>query len=159
MRLISTPPNLILGTWTALAVGAACCAPNGAPAPVRPAARAAPLCKNPRRVFDMEATSRNNQFNRSLSTYTPHALLCCLNHGELMCKLSCLSIFIAAALAAAEPAPLPLWPGTPPGEQAALGPEMDTTKPSDGLVAGRGVIRLGPVSSPTVSMYRRSQER
>src|ERR1022692_4899682 len=102
MRLISTPPNLILGTWTALAVGAACCAPNGAPALVRPAARAAPLCKNPRRVFDMEATSRNNQFNRSLSTYTPHALLCCLNHGGLMCKLSCLLILTAAALAAAE---------------------------------------------------------
>src|ERR1035441_6651073 len=154
MRLISTPPNLILGTWTALAVGAACCAPNGAPAPVRPAARAAPLCKNPRRVFDMEATSRNNQFNRSLSTYTPHALLCCLNHGGLMCKLSCLLILTAAALAAAELPPLLLWPGTPPGEKAALGPEMDTTKPSDGLVAGKAVIRLGPVSSPTVTMYR-----
>jgi acetyl esterase/lipase len=31
---------------------------------------------------------------------------------------------------------------------------MDTTKPSDGLVAGRGVIRLGPVSSPTMTLYR-----
>jgi len=71
-----------------------------------------------------------------------------------MRKLSCLVILTAAALAAAEPAPLPLWPGTPPGEQAALGPEMDTTKPSDGLVAGRGVIRLGPVRSPTMTLYR-----
>src|ERR1019366_4228908 len=139
MRLISTPPNLILGTWTALPVGAACLAPNRAPASLRPAARGAPLCKKPRRVFDMEATSRNNQFNRSLSTYTPHALLCCLNHGELMCKLSYLVILTAAALAAAEPAPLPLWPGTPPGEQAALGPEMDTTKTPHGRGAGRRV--------------------
>lgn len=70
-----------------------------------------------------------------------------------MCKLSCLFILVAAALAAADITPLPLWPGTPPGEKAALGPERDTTKPTDSLIAGKPVIRLGPVSAPTLTLY------
>ena len=71
-----------------------------------------------------------------------------------MCKLSCLFVLIAAALAAAESTPIPLWPGTPPGEKGGLGPEKDTTKPTDGLVAGKPVIRLGPVSNPSMTLYR-----
>ena len=71
-----------------------------------------------------------------------------------MCKLSCLFVLIAAVLAAAESNPIPLWPGTPPGDKGGLGPEKDTTKPTDGLVAGKPVIRLGSVSSPTLTHYR-----
>jgi acetyl esterase/lipase len=70
-----------------------------------------------------------------------------------MCKLSCLFVAIAAVLSAAESTPLPLWPGTPPGDKGGLGPEEDTTKPTDGLVAGKPVIRLGSVSSPTITLY------
>ena len=71
----------------------------------------------------------------------------------LMLKLSCLFVAIAALLSAAESTPLPLWPGTPPGDKGGLGPEKDTTKPTDGLVAGKPVIRLGSVSSPTITLY------
>ena len=72
-----------------------------------------------------------------------------------MCKLCCLMLLVAAVVAAAtDSAPLVLWPGTPPGDKGGLGPEKDTTKPTDGLVAGKPVIRLGLVSSPTLTMYR-----
>jgi acetyl esterase/lipase len=77
------------------------------------------------------------------------------NNGKPMCKLPCLFVLFAAVLtAAADPAPLALWPGTPPGEKAALGPEKDTTKPTDGLIAGKPLIHLGPVSDPTMTLYR-----
>src|SRR6266487_3966917 len=42
-----------------------------------------------------------------------------------------------------------LWPKGPPGEKGEKGEkgeEQDMTKPSDGLIAGRPVIRLGNVS-------------
>jgi acetyl esterase/lipase len=71
-----------------------------------------------------------------------------------MLKFSCTMLLLAAALAAADSTPLPLWPGTPPGDKGSLGPEKDTTKPTDGLVAGKPVIRLGSVSSPSLTLYR-----
>jgi acetyl esterase/lipase len=49
---------------------------------------------------------------------------------------------------------LELWPDTVPGEKEAPGEEHDTTKPSDALVAGKSVARLGNVSKPTISVYR-----
>src|ERR1039458_7507973 len=67
----------------------------------------------------------------------------CWNTGKPMCKISCLMLLLAAVLAAAtDPASLPLWPGTPPGENGGLGPERDTTKPTDSLIAGKPVVRL-----------------
>lgn len=71
-----------------------------------------------------------------------------------MCKLCCLMLLVAAVVAAADSPSFPLWPGTPPGDKGDLGPEKDTTKPTDGLVAGKPVIRLGSVSSPTLTIYR-----
>jgi acetyl esterase/lipase len=71
-----------------------------------------------------------------------------------MCKLLCLMLLLPVVLAAADSSPLPLWPGTPPGEKGTLGPEKDTTKATDGLVAGRPVVRLGSVSNPTMTLYR-----
>jgi acetyl esterase/lipase len=53
---------------------------------------------------------------------------------------------------------LPLWPGGAPGTGSGGGaadskPEVDTTTASDGLIAGRPVIRLGNVSQPTLTLY------
>ncbi|HEV2391055.1 MAG TPA: alpha/beta hydrolase [Verrucomicrobiae bacterium] len=56
--------------------------------------------------------------------------------------------------AASEPAKvIRLWPATAPGDTGNLGEEHDTTKPGDGLVAGKQVIRLGNVSVPTIAVY------
>jgi len=58
-----------------------------------------------------------------------------------------------------------LWPKGPPGEKGEkgekgeLGEERDMTKPSDGSVAGKPVIRLGNVSKPTISIYRPASEK
>lgn len=55
---------------------------------------------------------------------------------------------------AAEPAKtIGLWPNGAPGEKGNIGGERDMTKPSDELIAGRRVIRLGNVSNPTISIY------
>jgi acetyl esterase/lipase len=58
-----------------------------------------------------------------------------------------------AATLAAVSDPIRLWPGKAPGETAALPPEADTTKPTDDLIAGRRLIRLGNVSDPTITVY------
>ncbi|HUR47169.1 MAG TPA: alpha/beta hydrolase, partial [Candidatus Saccharimonadales bacterium] len=49
--------------------------------------------------------------------------------------------------------PVPLWPDTAPGEKGNLGEEKDVTKPSDGKIDGKPVIRLGNVSKPTLTFY------
>jgi acetyl esterase/lipase len=54
----------------------------------------------------------------------------------------------------ADPPSIRLWPGNVPGDTGVLGDEADTTKPSDNLIAGRQVIRLGKVSDPTLTVYR-----
>jgi acetyl esterase/lipase len=46
-----------------------------------------------------------------------------------------------------------LWPGTAPGDTGDIGPERDMTKPTDGLVGGKRVIRLGNVNRPTIALY------
>ena len=48
---------------------------------------------------------------------------------------------------------LVLWPNGAPGPQTATSPEHDTTKPTDQLVAGRPVLRIGDVSVPTITLY------
>lgn len=56
-----------------------------------------------------------------------------------------------------QPAPghitLPLWPNGGPGAPADLPPEKDMTKPTDNLIAGRPLVRLGNVSKPTMTYY------
>jgi acetyl esterase/lipase len=81
-------------------------------------------------------------------------------------KESALIIFTAIVASAAcavaqkpawEPAPghitLPLWPKVAPGAPANPPPEIDTTKPTDNLIAGKPLVRLGNVSSPTLTLY------
>jgi acetyl esterase/lipase len=58
------------------------------------------------------------------------------------------------AAGAVVPAEIPLWPGKAPGETTVLPPEADTTKADGELIAGRRVIRLGNVSTPTMAIYR-----
>ena len=65
-----------------------------------------------------------------------------------------LLVFVRSAGAAGDPRPISLWPDRAPGETASLPPEADTTKPGDELIAGRRVIRLGNVSTPTMTIYR-----
>src|ERR1700712_5912969 len=47
-----------------------------------------------------------------------------------------------------------IWPGTAPGEKGNIGEEKDNTKPTDGKVAGKDVIRIGNVSKPTITIYQ-----
>jgi acetyl esterase/lipase len=49
---------------------------------------------------------------------------------------------------------LPVWPGAAPGAPTNLPPEADATTPKDPIVGGRPVIRLGNVSSPTLTVYK-----
>ena len=54
----------------------------------------------------------------------------------------------------ADPLTIPLWSDSPPRETTTLPPEQDTTKPSDNLIAGRRLIRLGNISRPTITIYK-----
>ncbi len=52
-----------------------------------------------------------------------------------------------------------IWPGTPPDETKSLPPEGDQTKPSDKLIAGRRIIKLGNVSTPQIAVYRPTKDK
>jgi acetyl esterase/lipase len=69
------------------------------------------------------------------------------------------SLAVAGAGDSAAPAVLNLWPDRPPGETGKVGEEKDMTKPTEGKVAGRRVIRLGNVSTPTLTIYRPAKEK
>jgi len=67
------------------------------------------------------------------------------------------STSLVAQKPAWEPAPehvtLPLWPGGAPGAPEKPPAEADMTTTKDNLVAGKPVIRLANVSSPTLTIY------
>jgi acetyl esterase/lipase len=69
--------------------------------------------------------------------------------------LSAACLLLASAASAADPAEtLKLWPGTPPGdENVKLEPEQDITKPEDKLIAGRRIIKLANVATPTLAVF------
>jgi acetyl esterase/lipase len=56
-----------------------------------------------------------------------------------------------------QPAPghvtLPLWPHPQSDLTSSLGPEIDATTGKEGLTAGKPVMRLTNVSSPTITLY------
>ena len=52
-----------------------------------------------------------------------------------------------------------LWPGGPPGAASITKDEVDSTKPTDQLIAGQRVIRLGNVSKPTLSIYKPAPDK
>lgn len=75
----------------------------------------------------------------------------------LSIALAIFSANLVAQQPAWQPAPghltLPLWPGTAPGAPTNLPPEVDTTTPQQPLIAGRPLIRLGNVATPTLTVY------
>jgi acetyl esterase/lipase len=68
------------------------------------------------------------------------------------------AILLATAIAAAPSSaqsvskPIPIWPGTAPGEKGDIGVEHDTSPQKDGKPAD-GIIRIGNVSVPTLTVY------
>ncbi len=73
--------------------------------------------------------------------------------------LSLLIFAAGSSLFAAAPAAVPIWPKGAPGETGSVGEERDTTKPTDNLVAGRPVARIGNVSTPTMTIYRAPKDK
>ena len=53
----------------------------------------------------------------------------------------------------AEHPTIAVWPGAAPGAPVNPPAEADTTSPKDNLIAGRPLVRLGNVSSPTLTLY------
>lgn len=77
----------------------------------------------------------------------------------LLAGLAALSTCVIAQKPAWEPAPghttLRLWPQSAPGAKANPAPEVDTTNPqNNNLIAGKPLIRLGNVSTPTLTLYQ-----
>ncbi len=64
------------------------------------------------------------------------------------------SFAISNCFAAGPTKVIDLWPNGAPGEKGNFGEEKNTNKPTDQLIAGKPVIRLGNVSQPTISIYR-----
>lgn len=74
----------------------------------------------------------------------------------LLC-ISALPLPLHAQAPAWQPSPghtqFKVWPDSAPGAPTASAPEADMTKPSDNLIAGKPLIRLGNVSVPTLTVY------
>lgn len=68
-------------------------------------------------------------------------------------------LFVAPVSFAAAGPEIRLWPEKAPGESQPVGEEKDLSKPTDGLVAGRPLIRLGNVSDPTLRVFRPAADR
>jgi acetyl esterase/lipase len=71
--------------------------------------------------------------------------------------LTCSAVALTAQTPAWEPSPghtqIPIWPTTVPDATPSSGPEIDTTDSKGQLIAAKPVIRLGNVSSPTITLY------
>ncbi len=74
--------------------------------------------------------------------------------AKILRTLPALLVGFLALLNASASEPMALWPNGAPGETGDIGAERDMTKPDDGLVAGKRVIRIGNVSAPTLTLYR-----
>ncbi|MDB5387023.1 MAG: Xylanase [Planctomycetaceae bacterium] len=79
-----------------------------------------------------------------------------LRFVSLACSLLSCGFFLTLAQSAEGREPdvvLNLWPGPPPGEAIKAGPEQDFTKPTDRLIAGRRIIKLGNVAIPQAHVF------
>ena len=70
-----------------------------------------------------------------------------------------LAALTASTLFAAEPKVIDLWPAGAPGDKAEVGAEADMTKPNEGMVAGRRVMRLGNVTKPSITIMKAPDEK
>ena len=70
-------------------------------------------------------------------------------------RIVILALVFALVAPAFSQTTMPLWPSTPPGAPnvTAGQQEHDTTKPSDNMIAGKRVARIGFVSKPTLAFY------
>ena len=72
-------------------------------------------------------------------------------------SFSSITVQLAAQASGWPPPPghltLPVWPGVAPGAPANPPPEADTTTAKENLVAGKPLVRLGHVSTPTLTLY------
>ena len=75
-----------------------------------------------------------------------------LSRNRLHTLIAMLGVAATSAIAADRQV-VNLWPGKPPGERKELPPEIDTTKPTDNLIAGRRLMRIGNVSTPSLTVY------
>jgi acetyl esterase/lipase len=57
------------------------------------------------------------------------------------------------------PQVIDLWPGNAPGQTGDAKPEADTTKPTDGTVMGKRVMRIGNVSKPSLTVMKPAKEK
>jgi acetyl esterase/lipase len=78
---------------------------------------------------------------------------------RFLAPLLALSLLAPRAALTAPSEPIRLWPGDAPGEKGDIGKEGDMTKPSDGKPGAKGVIRIGNVSVPTITLYRPPAEK
>jgi len=74
----------------------------------------------------------------------------------LLCLPLCLFVGLSAD---AGERTVRVWPGRAPGETQSLAEPVDQTKPTDDLVEGRRVIRLGNVSHPELTFYPAPADR
>jgi len=78
-------------------------------------------------------------------------------HFFLFAVIAGISTSLLAQQPAWQPTPghltLPVWPHGAPGAQPNPSPEVDTTTAKDNLIAGKPLIRLGNVSTPTLTLY------
>ena len=65
-----------------------------------------------------------------------------------------LSFFSVRPAASEATTVLDLWTETAPGPAMERGQEKDFTKPTDRLIAGKRIIKLGNVSNPQIHVYR-----
>jgi acetyl esterase/lipase len=80
-----------------------------------------------------------------------------MRHLLLLAGLASISAHLYAQKPAWEPAPgritLRVWPTEAPGAAATSAPEVDATTAKDNLIAGKPLVRLGNVSTPTLTLY------
>lgn len=69
-----------------------------------------------------------------------------------MLRMLSLALVLGCSMASGE-TPLKLWPGSAPGDTGTLPQEADTSGANGRMVSGKSVIRLGNVSTPTLTFF------
>jgi acetyl esterase/lipase len=97
---------------------------------------------------------------RHLLSHPPAAMISARKAMRKLCSFAAIVVLSASALAqqpAWQPAPghltLPLWPKGAPGAPTSSSAEADMTTAKDHNIAGKPVMRLGNVSTPTLTVY------
>ncbi len=71
-----------------------------------------------------------------------------------------LAVSVLSPSFATEPTVIKLWPGDLPGPTAVIsGEEADTQKPTDRLVGGKTVMKVGNVATPQMHVYLPAKEK